>query len=360
MKFVNYVQLHFIGFVFSSLFGAVLTVSMFYFTSSPTTSFEIKRKLREVVDERLLEYFPDGNSKVSFDSIVKESLDLSTTKSIFIFGTVVGESNEMARFLAIFEPASQGVFDKLVGRSGFYDLKSFTHIEIPYSNNILPVEINISDIDLDGNKDVFIYVKSVWGDSTSTGVIVLMKNENEEWKFLSIPSLSERLESFTSGNSQHPEGLSPVSNPTIWFGDTKSDELNIPKVIEEYKAFEIYEDEWIARHNGKEKEFVTLRNGGKIKLLEHPFENYKHIGVASYVSDGLAVQGYHHVMVTFLKFENNELIVDTLWNWGYPMLSISQEDLSILDLNVFHSVGMSSHIQGDTFFGYTKSNRINE
>lgn len=356
-KILKYAKEHFIGFVFSAVFGATATVSLFFFTSSPSSSSEIKSKLANILVDRLGKELRIEYGDIQFNSIISQSLDLSTNNSVFVYSTAVS-GEDIYRILAVFEPQRQNILDKLVGRPGFYRLASSSWIHVPYTNNLLPENIKIEDYDLDGNKEIVIRIKSVWADSTSSGLIVLKKNDDEIWRFLSLPSLSTGLSDFLSGKLPHPEGLSPVSSPIIWFGQLESPDVNFDEIRKSYANYSIYEDDWKVTHNGISQKFITLRNGGVIEQTRHPFANHLQFGVVANVSDGNAVLGIHNLFITYFKLGNRELERDILWNWGFPMLTIAPQELSGIDLNEFHQVGISTHLINGTFFGYTEFQRV--
>lgn len=348
-----------VGFVFSTIFGGLLTIAVFYATSSPTSSAEVREQLTRIARASVQKELGEPVQNVTLNSFVSESLDLSPSNSVFVFGTAVAKGNETNRFLAVFEPSSQDLIDRLVGRPGFYELKYSAIIPVSDSASLLPSEIVIEDIDRDGNKDILIYVKSIRADSTASGLAILKKDKGEIWHLLAVPSLTERLRLYTSGLPQNPEGLRPPGSPTIWFGTAGDTNYDLKEQFELYKGFDIHEETVTAMRSGSETELTTLRNGGKIKIFDHPNAGYRHIGVASYVIDGNAVLDAHRVMVTFFKIEDDRLVIDSLWNWGYPMLSVEAEDIATLDLDEFHEAGLSNHVVGGTFYGYTEFWRVN-
>lgn len=356
-KILRYAKEHLIGFFFSVIFGATATVALFFFTSAPSSSLEVKAKLANILVEKLEEEVRIDSGDIQFNSIISQSLGLSANNSVFVYATATS-GDDIYRVLGVFEPQRQNILDKLVGRPGFYHLASSSLIPVPYPNNLLPENIKIEDYDLDGNKEIVIRVKSIWADSISSGLIVLKKNDDEVWRFLSLPSLSTSLSEIMSGKSPHPDGLSPVSSPTIWFGQPESPDIKFDEVRKSYADYAIYEDDWEVTHNGQSQEFITLRNGGVIEQMQHPFANHLQFGVVANVVDGNAVLDMHNLFIMYFKLGDTELERDVLWNWGYPMLSVVPEDLSGIDLNEFHQVGISSHLLNGTFFGYTEFQRV--
>lgn len=347
------------SYIFAGFCGVVITALLFHFTKQPVSSSEINIKLKEMLDEKISHKNGTRPDSIDFNSVISQSLDLNPSASIFVYGTIKKDS-KITRILAIFEPDELNILDKIVGRSPFFSITSLTQISVEDQDSLIPFDIKTEDYDLDGNKEIVVNVKSKWADSSSSGIILLKKTLENEWHFLSIPPLKDKLKQIINAEEPSSDDVQPIMEPTIWFApENGSKKFNIYKNIDLYRNFDIYEDTWMAIHNGVKKNFITLRNRGVIKEFRHPHRSYPEFGIIATINDDEAVLSEHRIFVTFLKLGETELETDKLWNWGYPMLSLIPEEITNINLDDFHKIGIDSHIIDGIFFGYTDFERVN-
>lgn len=362
--FFAHAKPHLVAFVYSTMFWFIPFALVFYYAPSTTpasSSAEIKLELNQIIQDNIKKSVNSLPQKITFNAIKSEPLDLSVTNSIFVYGTFLNNEGEICRFLNIFEPKSPNLFDKIAGRMGFYESKSFTYVNVEDSEDaLLPESIEIKDIDQDGNKEILVHVKSTWADASSRGIFILKKGFDDEWKLLSLHSLSKTLSNFLSSKTETErlETQKPLKSPNVFFGDLKRKDVDTKRIMKKMAGYGIYEDLWEVNHNGDKMEITMIRNGGIIKEFKHPYKNNFQLGIAVDIDDDRAVQGNHQVMISFVKIGNDDLETDIFWNWGYPMISVVPTKISDIDLSEFWKIGISSHEISNSFFGYTEFEKV--
>ena len=122
MSVVKFVKEQVLGNVISGILGVVVIIGLFHFTSQPIRSSDVREKLVEMARACMQQQLATNLTSVVFDSVTSESLDLSTSNSVVVYGKAVSANGALSRFLMIFEPSGQGLIDKVIGRPGFYDI----------------------------------------------------------------------------------------------------------------------------------------------------------------------------------------------------------------------------------------------
>jgi len=349
---------HTVSFIFTAAIGGLATTALFHYTSPPVRSSQVREKLTQMASERLASELSAGISTIRFDSVSTESLDLSPSSSHVVYGTAEGSSGEFTRFLMVFEPAAQGLMDKLVGRQGFFRIGYWAIIGDASEDELQAAKVEINDVDRDGNKDIFIHLKSSYADGTAKGLIILKKGTDDVWHLIGLPSLTAIMHSRAAGKSPLAPGMRSPTTPKLWFSSHQPKLEDDSSKLKEYASWEIDELEWIANTSNGVTSFWMIRNGTKIGIFDQPQAAYKHIGVLSNVYDDEAIQGPHHLMVSFFKIDGEKLAPDPLWNWSYPMLSIGLEESAEWKLSEFHEVGTQVHIVDGIQFGLTEFGRV--
>lgn len=342
----------------SAILGVVITVALFHYTSPPTRSSEVRSKLTEMARVRLESQLSSQMSKLTFDSVAIESLDLSASNSYFVYGTAQTIAGAINRFLMVFEPSSQSLIDKLAGRPGFYGIGFWAIIPGAGDDEVVASNVHIEDIDRDGIKDIFVHLKSSYADGVSKGLLILKKDTGDAWHLMGLPSFTKRMYSIAAGESPLPKGIRPATPPKLWFSSDSTRQTIPASKLKEYKGWKIDESEWRVIGSTGNSTFWMIRNGTKVRVLDHPYSGYKHIGVLANVYDGEPIQGPHHLMVNFFKIEGDSLRPDPMWNWSYPMLSDGLEDSLEWGLSEFQDAGVSVHVVGRTVFGQTEFGRV--
>lgn len=345
---LRYAGPHLIAFILATLFGAVLTSALFYVTSPPTSSSEVRAKISDLARESVQTEVRKKIRHLTVDYFSQESLDLSVASSVFVFGTVTTEGEEIFRFLGVFQPSAPSLLDRLVGRPGFIRP---TYVAIVPAGNDMDVVLSsvaVKDIDLDGNKEIFVTVKSTRADNVPTGLIILKKDSSDAWNVLGMPSVDRSLKTLIATRGLGPP--SPGETSTIWFAMKNQSERVRAKERESYKRFSVSEELIDVIHSDRTTELSMLHNGGHFELLTHPETGYPQLGVVASIDDDEAVQQNHHLLVTFFRIEEKQVAVDPEWNWGKPMLSLDTENLGDIDLKEFQELGVDAHVIGKSYF----------
>jgi hypothetical protein len=251
---------HITSFIFSSIFGVAVTVLAFYLTSHPTTAGATRKRLKATILKRLQAELRRAESvEPEITNFLTHEFDIHPLKSIVMFGLWEPKRDtEWFRWIALFEPQEPGLLDKLVGRPGFYDLRSFLHMAVPTPESLAPSKTEIMDFDGDGVPEVHITLKSTWADSISIGPLILKRSEGGNWQAVALPSISSLTSDVLQGKSSYPKNIVPPGQPIPFFGmKDDSGEVTRPP-LHDLKNFGVYEDDWVLTHNGQNVRFVTL------------------------------------------------------------------------------------------------------
>jgi len=344
MNILNHIKENLITFFFSTVFGMLLTTAIAYVTATPTDTTQIIDNLKtQIVNSKTIQTTKD--TKIDVEYIKNEVLGLGDKNSIILCGKL-SNAQKQYRFVTIFEQDKQSLLDKVLSRSSFYTLTSQSEFPIDDSDSLLIQDVEIKDIDNDGFKEIFVDLYSQFADSTSKGYIILKKSDTHTWQFIGIPDFDELLAS-----SLAPQPKDPQSQPIIFFSSIKNHtKIQTQKVSQSYKDYHVYEDGWDVIHNGNAGKFYTLRNGVLISQFRHPKKDYWQLGIVATIDDDSAVLGEHHIISAFLKLDNDKLVADPLWNWGYSMLSLDKEKLSEIKIGEFQQAGVNAHMASDLFY----------
>lgn len=345
-----------IEYVFSSAFGILVTILLFYLTSQPTTGAVIRRRLTFSVLKRLQKELRRSESAVPMvTNFLAQEFDIHSLKSILMFGIWEPKNSaaEWYRWIAVFEPKEPRLIDRLVGRPGLYDLVWFGHMAIPCPDSLAPAKLEVVDFDGDGVPEVHATLTSTWGDSASIGPLILKKTQSNGWRATALPSISALTSNVLQGKSPHPNGVDPPGRPFSYFGmnDTSAEDA-IPPAQDLRKA-RVYEDNWTLVQNGMGMQFATLRNGGTYQFRKHPVRGHVQVATLAFFVDGRATLSTHYAIVSFFALDSEKMMSDLFWNWGFPMVSMIPLRPSDIDLDSIGMAGVKAHIIGNTFFGYT-------
>lgn len=345
-----------LSYLISLVIGVSGTVVLFHYTSQPTRSAEVREKLVGMAQKQIEKKLATRMASVTLDSVTVDSLDLSTSNSVVVYGSAVSTDGDLSRFLMVFEPSSQGVIDKIVGRAGFYGIGYWAIIADAGDDEVVVSSVSIEDLDGDGNKDILVRLKSTYADGVSKGLLVLKKDAHDLWHLMGLPSMTKIMHSTAAGHSPLPEGLRPATAPIRWFSDDKRNKHKPD--VRRYADWEVDEFDWEVADPEGSHSLWMIRNGTKIEMLENKQAGYKHFGVLANIHDYKAIQGPHHLMVSFFRIEDNKLVLDQNWNWAYSMFSIGMENSQNVELEEMQQAGLSVHVSGNTVFGLTEFGRV--
>lgn len=383
-----------ISITLTSIVSVIATVAIFYFTSSPISTSQMKNHFTQRMNEELLKIMPEASSfSLVIENTLSEVIDIRSTPTILLYGmarsstqiaryddfikkiNAVDEGEEdiedypssgLYRVWAFFEQGKGTIVDKIIGRPGAWEITSFGYASLAYPEELTVSSIETVDVDGDGGKEFRLQLKSTYADSSSVGFFLFMKNQNDKWNLISIPETRKLTEDFLKGERPYPKSFERMARPFTHFGmakeaQSKSKSKNKKKQKSptgmELVGSGIYEDIHVAHHDGKVVEFATLRNGGWFSFHRHPVKGYMHIALLSFFVDENAVLDRHYVVVNVMKIDQGVLIRDVLWNWGYPIISIVPMFRSDIDLNSILEAGIQAHQINNTFFGFTEFER---
>lgn len=345
-------QDHLFASVVSLLLGAVLTLAAAYFTSQPATPEKVKSKLLYLSQNAISKRYVGTPTENKIDKIVSFELGAAAEKSIVIAGSSIIEGSPY-RWISVFEKEAPSIFDKLIGRSAFFQLTSLTSYESFREDTLQVEKIEAMDIDGDGISEIHIRLHSVWADSTSTGPLILKKSSDGQWVMVTIPSIENTLKSPIASTGLHRLG------PVRYF-EVTNDKPNENRKLPNFNKMAISEEVWEANHNNNKQDIVTLRNGGNYTFKSHAIRGHPQILVLAFFADGGAVLGPHYAVINVFKIVGHEIKTDDLWNWGHPIYSIRPQRLLDISTDVVYGAGISAHILGDVFFGYTEFEKLRE
>lgn len=345
---LRHAKAQFIAYLFAVVFGAISAAVLFYFTSPPTSSLEVRAKISDLARESVRSELRVEIKHIALDYFSYESLDLSASNSVFVFGTVTTENNDIFRFLGVFQPSAPGLLDRIVGRPGFLRATYVAVIPAIDELDVVASNVDFKDIDLDGNKEIFVTVKSTRADNIPTGLIILKKDSNDVWNVLSMPSVDQSLKTLIASRGLAPSLRGDSSK--IWFDAQGQTEHVAARERENYRRFEVSEELIDVMHSGKTTTLPMLQNGGRFELFTNPETGYPQLGVVASINDDEGVVENHHVMVAFFRIEERQVEVDPAWNWGRPMLSVDTEDIDGIDLKDFQAMGIGSHTIDGIYF----------
>jgi len=336
---------------FSMLFGALVTTVAFYVTSPPTTAAEVRAKIVGLAKTQVQKESRDTIQSVRIEYFASEALDLSVANSVVVFGTAKTSDHSLLRFIGIFQSSAPSLIDKLIGRQGFVE-PTFVALIPAWNDDIALLDsVEFKDIDADGNKEILVSLKSNKADSIASGLIVLKKDEQENWRLFGIPSLEKIFQGELDSLSRqsHPDD----DNSFIWFERKGGKKNRTPRSLSAFKTFNVNEEELDITHGGEAMQVHMLGNGGHFKLLSHPELGYPQIGVVVPLDDDEGVVEDHHLMVQFFRVEDRVMTVDRAWNQGKPMLSRDTESTDEVDFDDFEKAGVESNTVDGIFFSPT-------
>ncbi|NTU49811.1 MAG: hypothetical protein HGA87_02785 [Desulfobulbaceae bacterium] len=337
------------AYLFSGFFGAILTVALFCLTAPPSGGIRIRKQLANTIVERMAKISHSRAFSIRVEKTISEPLDIDNKNSIVLIGTSYSNDKNRKKFIAIFDPQPMGILDKLVGRDGCFKLTSLTIIPIESEELEVPI-VEPIDMDADGFREVHMELKDYWADMTSVSPLIYKKMDDGYWQLIAMPSMTKVLKKALAGERPNPQ-FAPTGSPIFLFSDKNKISKRDLKSLD-LKDPKLWEQEHFVFHNGHYFKLYSLSNGGNYYIKHHPIKGYFQIGVICFFDDA-AVLDDHFAMVQFLRLGDNKLKVDTLWNWGYPMLSAKPYKMENFSVDDFEEAGISAHTIGRTFYGYT-------
>ncbi|MGC9552695.1 hypothetical protein ACP45F_14810 [Vibrio metoecus] len=341
--------------VFTAIVSILFTCGVFYIYSQPSSSEEIKSELFKITGDYIEDNYSGSFNDLKLNKYLSQEIDLSSNKVVFFFGTMTDDSDNIFRWLGVYERKDANLIDELLGKDGFFEIKSFAMFEVPYPDVMVFDNVESIDIDKDGQKEIHIRFKSVWADSRGIAPLILRKNNEGTWTYIGLPSIDVSIVM----NAEHD--LSPTARPYTHFGAKNSDEEVIEKSVDELTAMGVYGHDWVLEFPDRKQTFSSLRNGGGYFFNNHPIKGYFQILWVSFIKDGRATLDRHYTVVRVFKYGSGQLVVDDLWNWGKPVFSGVPLDPTDLSVNSLYGSGVMSHVGGDKgelYFGFTEFEKV--
>lgn len=394
-----------ISYVISSTLTLAVTITIFFFSSAPTSPAAIRKSLEQRIIDRLAsDNAAYGKLQVEglFCSAAQTDIGLAETAIFFGSWGPAGEEHFRNSYIALFDPAPEGLLDRLVGRRSQYRLASLTTFEEPGCDSVEVHRVEAIDLDNDGSRELHLRAKATWADGISVSPLIYKRSHSGSWDLVALPSIAELAGEIASGRRPHPVfDHPPTLTPIVAFakddaaaaaiveateraGDDTNDvadeategtENNTNAAADQ--SYEqtatnrgasldptgqlsvcVYQDVLLATHDRKQQKVCFLRNGGDYHVRRHPIRDHAQIAVVGQFNEGEAVLADHRLIIMFFVLQDNTLHLDTLWNWGYPMCSVSPMKASDVRWNEIAEAGIQAHIAGNTFFGYTEFQRL--
>ncbi|MCR9833368.1 hypothetical protein [Vibrio parahaemolyticus] len=341
--------------VFTAIGSILFTCVVFYIYSQPSSSEEIKSELFSITEKYIEENYSGSFKDLELNKYLSQEIDLSSNKVVFFFGTMTDDKDNLFRWISVYERKDANLIDELLGKDGFFEIKSLAMFEVPYPDVMVFDNVELIDIDKDGQKEIHIRFKSVWADSRGIAPLILRKNNQGAWIYIGLPSVNLAIE-------MNPErDLSPIARPFTHFGARNSDEEVIEKSVDELTVMGTSGHDWVLEFPDRKQIFSSLRNGGGYFFNNHPIKGYFQILWVSFIKDGRATLDSHYAVVRVFKYGSDQLVVDELWNWGKPVFSGVPLDPIDLSVNSLYWSGVMSHVGGDKgelYFGFTEFEKV--
>jgi hypothetical protein len=363
----KHIKDNFISFVFSSLFGATVAVVVFLLTAPPKKPDEVRKALFATT---LLEIA--HQEKVSKKSLRLENAlcfsvqtDIGLAETVVLFGSwgQPGNSYLPNHYVAVLDPAGEGLLDRLVGRQSFYELSSLTLIRQPTPDLLEVTNFEVLDVDNDGSKEIHLRLRATWADGISVTPLIYRRRSPRGWDLIVLPPIEETVQDIVAGKQPHPD-IPPMMSPIVAFdgsinkSKTKQENKKIREDITHLFPPSVFQDDIPVTHDGRDFHLCFLRNGGDYVFRKHPVKNHFQIAVVGQLVDDRGVQADHHLVVMFLVLDGLQLKPDTLWNWGHAMFSLRPTKTSEISLDEIAIAGVRAHVAGNSFFGYTEFQRL--
>lgn len=355
VSFLKQLKEHTISYAFTLIFGSIITMSILLVTTTPITSEktkisfekELKSNVIKILDIKTL----IKDFKISYT--YSEKIDFELKETVFTYGSFsIGEN--YYRVVGIFSIKEPSIIEKMISRPNYYECKACYIIDALYPDTLNIYNIESFDFDLDGRKDFVIYLRSQWADATSRGVLIVKKNENQEWSLVSLPSSYEILNKYLNDELAEKNDERMNNRYTLFIVDNKKMKLSEKETFEYLEKSQVYEDDMKIFSKSGIEHLYTLRNGGSFELFSHPFKNNVDLFITVFFSEGVATMSDHYCAVICYKLIGDKLKPDENWNWGFPMYSQVPTKAREISSEKMYQGGIEAHIMENIYVGYTE------
>lgn len=354
-SFLNQLKEHFISYAFTLIFGSIITMIILLVTTTPITSEktkisfekELKRSVEQILDIKTL----IKNFKISYT--YSEKIDFELKETVFTYGSfTVGEN--YYRVIGIFSVKEPSFIEKMISRPNYYECKACYIIDALYPDTLNIYNIESYDFDLDGRKDFIIYLRSQWADATSRGVVIVKRNENQEWSLVALPSSYAILNKYLNDELDGKNDERMNNRYKLFIVDDKKMKLSEKEIFEYLAKSQVYEDDMkVFSKNGIEH-IYTVRNGGSFDIFTHPFRDNIDLLVTVFFNEGISTMSDHYCAVICYNLIGDKLKADENWNWGFPMYSQVPTKAREISNEKMYQGGIEAHIMEHIYVGYTE------
>jgi len=359
MDFKKIFKDHFFTEIIWVILGAIGTSVIFALTANPMTTNGVREKLtstilRSIRDQKL----QSQARRLSMDSFSFQKIGLDSSESVVSYGTIFNEmSTPIGRWIAVFEPSETRLFDKIVGRTSFYELKFLNVIDIDSADELVAKNIEAKDLNTDGVYEFVIKLESEWADSKAKGFALIRRSKEGEWVMQGVPDMALSIRQSLDRKIPEVAAYRSLNKQFSYFGP-RGYKKNIITPVKS-TDLTVYQDEYFIKSKNKSVKFYMLRNGGEYSFVEHPIRKTSEVAITSIIEDDRAVMAKHRSAVTVYSFGNEGLSRDINWNWGYSMVSAIPLGADEIDLGSIIRAGSEAHIEGNMTLWYTSFERNN-
>lgn len=117
--------------VFTAIGSILFTCIVFYIYSQPSSSEEIKSELFSITEKYIEENYSGSFKDLELNKYLSQEIDLSSNKVVFFFGTMTDDKDNLFRWISVYERKDANLIDELLGKDGFFEIKSLAMFEVP-------------------------------------------------------------------------------------------------------------------------------------------------------------------------------------------------------------------------------------
>ncbi|EHR0228953.1 hypothetical protein KS670_004563, partial [Vibrio parahaemolyticus] len=115
--------------VFTAIGSILFTCIVFYIYSQPSSSEEIKSELFSITEKYIEENYSGSFKDLELNKYLSQEIDLSSNKVVFFFGTMTDDKDNLFRWISVYERKDANLIDELLGKDGFFEIKSLAMFE---------------------------------------------------------------------------------------------------------------------------------------------------------------------------------------------------------------------------------------
>lgn len=356
---IDVIEDYLLSSIFSLIFGALGTTLLFYLTKHPTKSEDIRKRIKQemILSARKdLNLHPDATPPLlTFSEIMTRSemmMDLATEASIIATLSIETYTPEYHHYqvIAIFEPADQNLFDKLVDRPGLHQIKFIMYIDF---SGISELQWTVDDFTRNGIKDLIIRTIFRGADSQHEGFLMVAKNSQGKWTAHTIPSITEIYQGIVHKEPAVWNPEKSVAQNLVLFQTPGATQSTFPPQAY-FQQSKVSETKFDLLHDGTIYPYYSYSTGTVLRG-EHSVLKYPVLLVITqvYYINGNDSEGWispHRLLFTMFRVTPGGFILDSNWNHGAPILTAEPRNISDVDINSIVAQGYDRHMVGRMYF----------